>query len=81
MRAGHRGIFDDRHRRFLGPEHDIAVRAGLGEFRRIRLAGVGFGELRRRNGSEGAGEDKACAGRKHLATGERQGKLLILKCL
>jgi len=56
MRAGHRGIFDDGHRRFVGSEHDVAVGAGLGQIRRIRLAGIGFGELRRRNGSDGAGK-------------------------
>src|SRR5215472_1756146 len=31
MRAGHRGIFDDGHRRLVGPDHDVAVRPRIGK--------------------------------------------------
>ena len=32
MRAGHRGVFDDGHRRLVGAEHDVAVGAGFGQY-------------------------------------------------
>ena len=86
VRAGHRGIFDDGHRRLVGTEHDIAVGTG---FRQIRRVGTGSSSARARrgetgqNGASNAGERKYRGGREELATGERQGNLLVLtgKCL
>jgi hypothetical protein len=43
MRARHRGIFDDGHWRFVGPDHDVAVRPGIGQIgRRGVVVGAGL---------------------------------------
>src|ERR1700722_1569661 len=80
VRTGQRRVFDDRHRRLLRAKHDVAVRAGFGQRSQVRLGCfcLGCPHERRQNGSSGGCEREGRGSRKHAATGERQGRLLIV---
>src|ERR1700683_3457431 len=75
VRTGHRGVFDDGNRRFVGAENDIAVRADLCEFRLVGFR-VGLCRGGKAQGRYGAKEGGGRKSRESSATAKYHSRLL-----